>query len=92
MTLNYDLYIEEYDLYVELECECITQNDGIGSYEYWGSQEYDAGEDYLICEHIEWDKEDYTEEQNAAIDKYLEENFCKIADKAIEKFDPSDYI
>ena len=92
MTLEHEYYIEELDLEVLFYCDCTMENSGIGSYEYWGSQEYDAGDDYLVCEHIEWDKELYTEEENTAIDKYLEENFCKIADKAIEKFDPSDYI
>ena len=91
MTLNYDLYIEEHDIEVQLDCECITENSGIGSYEYWGSKEYDAGEDYLVCENITWNKNEFTEEQNNIIEKYVKEHFDEIADEAIDDFDPSDW-
>lgn len=92
MKIHYELYIEEYELEVKLECDCTVENSGIGSYEYWGSKEHDAGENYLSCERITWNEEGYSDEVNKLIDQYIKENYSEIADEAIEKFDPSDYI
>ena len=92
MTKDYEYYIEENDIEVLLECSIISENSGIGSYEYWGSQEYDAGEDYLIVEEMTWDKTLYTEEENNIIQEEINKNWDKISEKVLEKFDPSDYI
>lgn len=90
--MTYDLYIEELDLEIELDYHLRTENNGIGSYEYWGSKEYDAGEDYLVLDDVEWDKSLYTNEQNELIDKYIVEHWDKIEEEILNKFDPSDYI
>lgn len=92
MTLDYDFYIEEHDLEVSLECSITSENNGIGSYEYWGSQEYDAGEDYPVVEEMTWDNSLYTEEENNIIQEEINKNWDKISDKALEKFNPSDYM
>jgi hypothetical protein len=47
--------------------EFSIENDGIGSYEYWGHKCYDRGTDYLQLEEIHWDKSLYSEEQNNLI-------------------------
>jgi hypothetical protein len=48
--------------------EFSTENDGIGSYEYWGKKCYDHGTNYLRLEKDpHWDKSLYTEEQNNLI-------------------------
>lgn len=87
MRTNYELYIEEHDLEVVLDCSCTTENDGIGSYEYWGSKGYDKGVDYLICENMTWDKSLYTEEQNAIIDQYIDANYEKLSDAVVKSVD-----
>jgi hypothetical protein len=33
-----------------IEPSCYVENDGIGSYEYWGCRGYDEGTDYLVVE------------------------------------------
>ena len=86
--VSYDLYIEEIDIEVELSCYLIKENDGIGSYEYWGSREYDAGEDYIVVEEMKWDKSLYTEEQNNIIQEEVNKNWDKISDHVIDNFDP----
>lgn len=90
--MTYDLYIEELDLEIELDYHISKENSGIGSYEYWGSREYDAGHDYYVIENFEWDKSLYTAEQNEFIDKYLIENHDKIEEEILDKFDPDDYL
>lgn len=92
MTLDYELYIEEHDMYVNLECSLICENSGIGSYEYWGSCEYDAGEDYVDIEDITWDKEQFSEDENKIIEKYVKDNWSKISEDALKNFDPDDYL
>jgi len=86
--MTYDLYIKELDLDVELDCRLISCNDGIGSYEYWGSKEYDKGEDYLDIDEMTWDKTLYTEEENNIIDQYIKDNRDKITEKALKDYDP----
>lgn len=61
--------------YLEVEFEAFPrwENDGIGSYEYWGHQEYDKGYDYVSLEHHgdpTWDEKKYTEEQNRIINEF----------------------
>lgn len=84
----HDLYIEELDIEVELYCSLITENDGIGGYEYMGHKEYDAGEDYLVVEEMTWDKSLYTEEENKIIQEEINKNWDKISEKVIDNFDP----
>lgn len=51
-----------------------VENDGIGSYEYFGFKGYDNGTDYLHLEEINWDKSLYTAEQNKLIWDWVNEN------------------
>jgi hypothetical protein len=71
----------ENEIYVEFYGNASMENDGIGSYEYWGIKGYDKGQDYWMVEEITWDKEKYTEEQNKIIEKYLEDNWDEIHDE-----------
>jgi hypothetical protein len=50
------------------------ENDGIGSYEYFGARGYDSGTDYLYLEELNWDKSLYTEEQNKLIWDWVNKN------------------
>lgn len=93
-TIEYEIeYItptnEEEYINVEFEGSLITENDGIGGYEYWGFKGYDEGEDYLVCEEITWDKSLYNEHENATIKQFVNENYDKIADKIIDTFEKS---
>jgi hypothetical protein len=62
-------------VYVDFIGDVVSENNGIGPYEFWGIPGYDSGQDYLVCEKIEWDKSKHTTEQNIVIDKYLEDNY-----------------
>lgn len=71
----------EIEIGEELVEVCFTgspkwENNGIGSYEYWGSKEYDKGVDYVTMEdsEIEWERKEYSEAENAAIEQWLEDN------------------
>ena len=89
MTYDYELYIEELDMEVLLEAEITLENDGIGSYEYWGSREHDAGSDYYAVTGLTYEKSNYTPEQIAIIDKYLEDNQEDIDEAIIKKYESS---
>lgn len=68
-------------MYVDFMGDVVVENDGIGSYEFWGVVGYDHGHDYNMCENIEWDKSLYTDEQNKIIEDYLDENYEKIEEQ-----------
>lgn len=65
---------------IVFEVEMDRENDGIGSYEFWGSKEYDKGTDYWVVNEIKWDKGLYTEQENANITKWVDENWLELVD------------
>lgn len=75
--------IELMEMEVEFEGEPQWENDGIGSYEYWGSREYDKGRDYVSFEqngYPTWDKSKHNDDENEAIELFTKteqfRNFC----------------
>jgi hypothetical protein len=74
------------DFAVDFTCEIGSENDGIGSYEYWGFKGYDRGETYLTLEDITWNKTLYTDEQNVFIDEYIGDNYSKMEKVITEHF------
>jgi hypothetical protein len=94
-----DLYAFDNDseinvLEVEFKANPTWQDDGIGSYEYWGCKGYDS-HPYLSCEEhgIEWDKKEFTEQENEMIDEWLneEKNFKSLEEKFCEKYEDYNY-
>lgn len=64
---------------VDFTGSVISENSGIGSYEYAGIRGFDKGEDYLVCEEITWEKEEYTDVHNKVIQHYLDNHFDEVA-------------
>lgn len=85
---TYKANIGDNDLEVELDCRLIVENDGIGSYEFWGQKGNDVGFDYLVVEDIVWDKTKFTEEQNIAIEKFIDGN-DKLDELIISEYEKS---
>lgn len=76
-------YFKEYEaliFYVEIS-ETEKQNDGIGSYEYWGCKGYDAGVDYYVCTDIEIDEQSFKETEGVEL---LGDDLELLKDKLIE--------
>jgi len=100
MYLDYDIEIGEKVLTVTFEAFPRIENDGIGSYEFWGMKGYDAGQNYISLEHYgspTWNPEDYTCEENKAIAafindpillKRLENYFCQEYANQLNDFEP----
>lgn len=72
---------------VEFNADPCWEDDGIGSYEYWGSKSYDS-QPYISCERygINFDKEKYNNIEVEVISKYIEKNYNKIENKFVENF------
>ena len=68
----YDIDFKDDCLQVKFYGTLTKENSGIGSYEFWGMKGYDAGVDYYVIEDIDWNKEDFNDEQNAYINGYLD--------------------
>lgn len=73
-TLEVELENRSNPIEIEVECSACVENDGIGPYEFWGQKCNDRGRDYLVIEETEWNKEGFTDEENAAIEKEIEKN------------------
>jgi hypothetical protein len=67
---------------VDFDIDFKWENDGIGSYEYWGQQCNDKGTDYVILNAIEWNKSKHSNQENEIIQKWLDstefEKICEI--------------
>ena len=77
---------EEDFLTVTFTGTCRMNDEGIGSYEFHGSRGYDSR---MVpeCEDITWNEDYYSEEENAAIRAYLEENYNELVAEIEEKFE-----
>lgn len=89
-TLEMDIEIitegkEKEPLVVEFIADISVENDGIGSYEYWGFKGYDKGVDYPVVDTIYWNKEKHTEEENKIINEYFKEYENWLYDKFEKK-------
>lgn len=59
-----------------VEFEPIYASNGIGAYEFWGFTGYDKGQSYI--EDLTWDESKWSEEENEAIQKYVDDNFDEL--------------
>lgn len=71
---------------IEFFCDYEIQNDGIGSYEFWGSKEFDKGIDYIVLEKVTWDKNLYPESENDIIEDWVANRWESI-EKEVEQKD-----
>jgi hypothetical protein len=97
--MNVEIYhtldINSVDTEVEFFCNYEIKNDGIGSYEFWGSREFDAGTNYVELQSVTWDKELYSSRENDIIEDWVANRWESI-EKQIEEGNkemrtPSDY-
>lgn len=91
---DFDYFFNDYNiLIVEFEGYPKWENDGIGSYEYWGFREYDHGHDYLSFESADdptWNESKHTQEENNIIQEFMNtigyDIICKkLCDKEFEE-------
>jgi len=95
-TVMHMFELKEFYLEVPLEVEYHFENDGIGSYEYWGSPQYDAGQNYCVVDNITWDPIYHSSDINAELKEYLEDpdkydELAEIAAKLIEEHPEEEY-
>ena len=79
-------YFESIEQDVELEFDVVVDNDGIGSYEYWGSREYDHGNTTVEVDGYDWDRHVYTEEENKKIEAEYQSRQKEIEDEVIKEY------
>ena len=75
---------------IEVSVEFHTENDGIGSYEYWGQKCFDAGTNYIEIDDIEPVFTNESEEVKAEILKYIDDKFEECVDQIIDRLDLCD--
>lgn len=89
--MDIEVQVGEDILIVDLSYDVVKENDGIGSYEYWGYTYYDRGNDYFIVENMKWDKTLYTDQENEIIERYVEKYAEEIETKILSNHDSDHY-
>jgi hypothetical protein len=69
---------------LEVDAELQQENDGIGHYEYCGSAGYDQGTDYWSVVRVTWNRDLYTEQENATIDRWIETSWSDIEQEIVD--------
>ena len=100
-TIELNLSTREDAIELTLTLQYEWCNDGIGSYEYWGSKEYDHGTDYVEINEVTYDKAGFTEAEIAEIDLTIEDQMSSLATEIeqnqpqenddYDDYDPYDY-
>lgn len=74
---------------VTFEAKITKEDDGIGSYEYWGMRGYDSSPYLCVDDNfgimIE-SVETYTPEQLEIINAYIDENFSELEKRLVKEF------
>lgn len=83
MTYEIQIQADNKVINVILDAD-IEKDEGIGSYEFWGSREYDSGSGELFVADLNWEKHKYSKEENEIIEKYVDENSEEIENKIIK--------
>lgn len=65
---------------VELLGEGRWEDDGIGSYEFWGMRGYDS-RPYIEVVDVTFDKEAYSKEDCALINQWIDDNYGEVYDE-----------
>lgn len=79
---------------IKVKADYHIENDGIGSYEYWGAKCFDFGEDYPEIDNIEPICTNESEEEKADIIQFIGDNFELLAEQITDKmmFDQNGYF
>ena len=84
--MYWEIELEDRMIEVCLDCDVKWDNDGIGSYEYWGFCGYDHGHDYTECENIDV-KSKHSDEDMKIINDYIDENYEELAEAACLQYE-----
>lgn len=75
MGIRIEIEYKDFAIYPVFAGVPERRNDSIGWYEWWGHREYDDQPDYITCDDsISWNEKYFTDEENAAIEAYLNAN------------------
>jgi hypothetical protein len=81
MSLSISLkLLDEEEKEVEFYCDYEIANTGIGSYELWGSRQFDSGYDHAKVKEVKWDKSLFSGFENQIIANWVAKNKIRIED------------
>jgi hypothetical protein len=70
---------------VDVTCDFIIENNGIGSYEHFGFRGFDRGVDCAVIEGTSWNKTEFTADENDLIDAAVDKNLPIWEDEIVER-------
>lgn len=70
VTKTLSIYLDSRgeDIDIDVDCEYEIENNGIGSYEFWGQKCFDKGTNFAVIISWEWDKTGFTPEEVALVE------------------------
>jgi hypothetical protein len=77
LSISMELLDEE-EKEVEFYCDYEIANTGIGSYELWGSKQFDDGHDHAIVGKAKWDESLFSGLENQIIANWVAKNKIRI--------------
>ena len=80
------IWINEIGKDVEITITYHYENDGIGSYEFWGTPGFDKGTDYPVVDEVDFDRFDLTAEECHIVNNWIDSNIDKIKENVREKY------
>lgn len=83
-TLTYKIEIEIDYTQIPVIVSYHWDNDGIGSYEFWGQKCFDAGTNYIKIDDI---VPEYAEDITPDNNRYIEENFERLCEELSERIE-----
>jgi hypothetical protein len=80
LSISLKLFDEE-EKEVEFYCDYEIANTGIGSYELWGSKQFDSGYDHAILGKAKWDESLFSGLENQIIANWVAKNKVSIEEE-----------
>ena len=82
------IWINEVGKDVEITITFHYENDGIGSYEFWGTPGYDKGTDYPVIDDVDFERFDLSAEECYIINNWIDSNTEKLEEYVRENYRP----
>lgn len=77
-----EVFFETRTAEIEVTVGFDWENNGIGSYEYWGSKGFDKGITYLVANEILWDSTGFSLEEVELVEGEIEASMTRWTEKA----------
>jgi hypothetical protein len=92
LDINLETEAHPDDMEIVVSVEYDIENDGIGSYEYWGHKCCDKGTDCIVIQSWDWDRKGFSPGEIEVVEANIEAELPRWEEKIAEEIsDDGDY-